>query len=181
MAPKRKLEAVAAGAPAAPAAASKKRVVRREVEEESDDDDDTGSDLQDFIVPDDDSLVADAPAVQHSDEADEAEIIKQLPAVASLGTTYEGGVRRSTRANKGKPPVVYVDEDYAKLMLEGEDPEEVFDDDDEEEEEEEACDDEDEDCNADGGPDAEATDEDYTDEEEEEDDDDGEEEENETK
>lgn len=145
------------------------------MEEESGDEEDNGSDLEDFIVPDDDSVVA-AP-VQLSDEADEEEIVKQLPAVASLGTTFEGGVRRSTRANKGKPPVVYVDEDYAKLMLEGEDPEEVFNDEDEEEEDDD--DEDDENCNADGGPDAEATDEDYTEGEEEEDEEEDEDEEDE--
>jgi hypothetical protein len=59
-------------------------------------------------------------------EADEdAEITSQLPVVQNTGTVFENGLRRSSRANKGKPPVVYQDENFLELMLEGEDLDEV--------------------------------------------------------
>ena len=147
------------------AAVATKGTIKKRKRAASEDSDD-GEDLKDFIVPDEDIVEASSPKTSalHEDE----EILQQLtPEVLSMGIVLENGLRRSARANKGKPPVVYMDADYAKLMLEGEDPEEVFGSEpsSEEEEAEEAYDDDDDEegCEDDGGPDTEETDEDFDD------------------
>lgn len=74
---------------------------------------------------DDESVSANAEAEEQSSETDDDdpdECIKQQykddmeHACGSVITP--AGVRRSMRANKGKAPTRYVDEDYAELMLE---------------------------------------------------------------
>jgi hypothetical protein len=87
--------------------------------------------MKDFIVADDE---ADKGVVGDAEDDDDpraliayAAVITKSTDFAKMGTAVnEQGLRRSTRANKGVPPKVYVDEDYAALMLEGADPEDVF-------------------------------------------------------
>jgi hypothetical protein len=100
---------------------------------ESGDDDSEGS-LVDFIVPDnevemevggeggeEDEEVEEDNEVEmevENEEEDEEEIKRQYnPSLESQGiVTNSAGLRRSTRANKGRPPVKYIDDEYLQLM-----------------------------------------------------------------
>ena len=138
---------------------------RTEGAESGEDDDDAGS-LVDFVVKDEDVPEPDGSTVDEEADAverdDVHEIVQQLPAVANMGTVITDGVRRSTRANKGKPPEQFIPDNFAELMMEGENPDEVFADD-----EDEGGGDEDS-CTDDGGPDTEEEDDDYEEEDDEE-------------
>ena len=103
---------------------------------ESGDDDSEGS-LVDFIVPDnevemevggegdeddedegEDYDEEDNAMEVENEEEDEEEIKRQYdPSLESQGiVTNSAGLRRSTRANKGRPPVKYIDDEYLQLM-----------------------------------------------------------------
>lgn len=126
---------------------------------ESGDDDSEGS-LVDFIVPDnevemevggeEDEEEEDEEEVEEdnevemeveNEEEDEEEIKRQYnPSLESQGiVTNSAGLRRSTRANKGRPPVKYIDDEYLQLMTDdvGSDIEKLSSSEEEEEEEEE--------------------------------------------
>lgn len=170
---------------------AKKR--KREVEEEVEDEEEIHNEMKDFIVPDEDAdrgIVGDAEDDEDPRALTEyAAVIAKSTAFDTMGTVVnEQGLRRSARANKGVPPKVYVDEDYAALMLEGADPEEIFKDSDSDEEEEDEEEEDEDDSTAadrrrvreldesddedDGGPDEPEEDEDFEPEEEEDDEDD---------
>ena len=174
-------------------AAGKKRK-RADTEEE--DEEVIENEMKDFIVPDEETdkgVLGDA-----EDDDDPRALTAYAASIAKssdfdkMGTVVnEQGLRRSARANKGVPPKVYVDEDYAALMLEGADPEDVFRDSEEDDDDSTAAskrrvldleesDEDDEDDEDDGGPDEPDEDDDFepdedddesTGEEEEEDDD----------
>ena len=112
---------------------------------ESGDDDSEGS-LVDFIVPDNEVEVCDEEEEEEGEvevetEEDEEEEIKRQynPSLESQGiVTNSAGLRRSTRANKGRPPVKYIDDEYLQLMTDdvGSDIDKLSSSEEEEEEEE---------------------------------------------
>jgi hypothetical protein len=112
---------------------------------ESGDDDSEGS-LVDFIVPDNEVEVCDEEEEEEgeveveTEEDDEEEIKRQYnPSLESQGiVTNSAGLRRSTRANKGRPPVKYIDDEYLQLMTDdvGSDIDKLSSSEEEEEEEE---------------------------------------------
>ena len=115
---------------------------------ESGDDDSEGS-LVDFIVPDNEVDMEGGGEDEEEEEGenemevedDEEEIKRQYdPSLESQGIVINSaGLRRSTRANKGRPPVKYIDDEYLQLMTDdvGSDIEKLSSSDEEEEEEEE--------------------------------------------
>ena len=164
--------------------------------EEEEDEHGIPAEMKDFIVPDDADTVTTATTVAAEEEEDTNELMQEAARVAQGAAgliVNEQGLRRSARANKGKPPAPFIQEGYAELMLDDADVDDVFNDsaddasihtsdeeeeevdnekegNDKEEEEEEEEDDKDDAQNED-------EDEDYTESEEEEEEDDSEEEE----
>jgi hypothetical protein len=53
-------------------------------------------------------------------------IIEQYHLVKNLGTCQTNGLLRSTRKNKGKQPVRYVDDNFVKIMLEDDNIEDIL-------------------------------------------------------
>ena len=112
---------------------------------ESGDGDSEGS-LVDFIVPDNDVDVEeedddDVEDYEMEVEEDDMEEIKRqyTPTLESQGiVTNAAGLRRSTRTNKGRPPVKYIDDEYLQLMTDdvGSDIDKLSSSDEEEDEEE---------------------------------------------
>jgi hypothetical protein len=115
---------------------------------ESGDDDSEGS-LVDFIVADNEVEVEargdeedeeEEGGVENVEE-DEEEIKRQYdPSLESQGiVTNSAGLRRSTRTNKGRPPVKYIDDEYLQLMTDdvGSDIDKLSSEEEEEEEDEE--------------------------------------------
>ena len=108
---------------------------------ELDDDPDAPYSEEHGTSDDDCSNDDEAPSVSYTEEDPDDLIARQYTSQMEMAGSVimESGVRRSMRANKGKAPTRYVDEDYATLMLEDVSPEEqaeLFTTSDEEEEEE---------------------------------------------
>jgi hypothetical protein len=104
---------------------------RKRADTEEEDEEAIDSEMKDFIVPDEE---ADKGVVGDVEDDDDPRALTAYAASIAksadfdkMGTVVnDQGLRRSARANKGVPPKVYIDEDYAALMLEGADPEDVF-------------------------------------------------------
>jgi hypothetical protein len=78
-----------------------------ETEEETD----NGSDLEGFVIPDDDV----EEMVNTTPEEDETCILEQYDKVKDMGTQFVGGCRRSTRVRKATER--YRDPDFEKVMF----------------------------------------------------------------
>ena len=78
-----------------------------ETEEETD----NGSDLEGFVIPDDDV----EEMVNTTPEEDETSILEQYDKVKDMGTQIVEGRRRSTRARKATEH--YRDPDFEKVMF----------------------------------------------------------------
>ena len=151
---------------------------RKRADTEEEDESAIENEMKDFIVPDEE---ADKGVVGDVEDDDDPRALTAYAASIAksaefdkMGTVVnEQGLRRSARANKGVPPKVYVDEDYAALMLEGADPEDVFRDSEEDDDDstaaskrrvrdlEESDDDDEEEDEDDGGPDEPDEDDDF--------------------
>ena len=144
--------------------------------EEEEDEAAIENEMKDFIVPDEEADKGVVGDVEDDDDpralTEYAASIAKSAEFEKMGTVVnEQGLRRSARANKGVPPKVYVDEDYAALMLEGADPEDVFRDSEEDDDDSTAASkrrvrdleesEDDEDDEDDGGPDEPDEDDDF--------------------
>ena len=81
-------------------------------EDRSSDESDAGS-LEDFIVESDSE--ADSDGIMEEDDAEEVEVDASNIIQSSV---FAGGVRRSTRSNRGRAPDRYMDDQYVRLMTE---------------------------------------------------------------
>lgn len=111
----------------APPAKRAKRVKPEEEEDEHG----IPAEMKDFIVPDDADTVTTATTVAAEEEEDTGELMREAARVAQGAAgliVNEQGLRRSARANKGKPPAPFVQEGYAELMLDDADVDDVFND-----------------------------------------------------